>query len=485
MKQAIYGPPGCGKTTAIVRKIQDFVESGYEEHRIGLCSFTKAGAKELAERANIKTPHASTIHSAAFRQAGIIKDQVMGWRQLAEFSKLTGIEISGANPEEESSLCDGDEYWALYQLMKARMLDNPQQIYNVSHRPGESEVFKYFCETMDEFKKVNGYIDFNDMLLAARSFEAPDVDILFIDEAQDLSPLQWSLIDSWSETIPQVIIAGDDDQAIYVWGGADPRGMTKWESKYGAQRQILQQSYRVPRSVHTRAEALIKTTKHRVDKVYNPRDEEGIINRFFDVNAMKIEHGEDCMVLYRNHSMREDIEEMLINDVVPYITDSGKPGVLQMPSTKVAKIWTRLCYAEKQGLEWSLNGNEKRSARKWLKPWAWNRIEQGRIDDHNRTPWHDAVKMPSESVRYLQRLQHRYGTADLSKLNPTVHLSTIHGSKGREADRVVLLNGMSQRTMDSMELDPCSEIRTFYVGMTRTKNKLDILYGDNPLTEVG
>ena len=42
------------------------------------------------------------------------------------------------------------------------------------------------------------------------------------------------------------------------------------------------------------------------------------------------------------------------------------------------------------------------------------------------------------------------------------------------------LNSMSFRTMESSVVDPDSEARTFYVGVTRAKKTLDIVYGENP-----
>ena len=42
-----------------------------------------------------------------------------------------------------------------------------------------------------------------------------------VDEAQDLTPLQWDMVVKMSEGVDSVYIAGDDDQAIYEWNGAD------------------------------------------------------------------------------------------------------------------------------------------------------------------------------------------------------------------------------------------------------------------------
>ena len=42
-----------------------------------------------------------------------------------------------------------------------------------------------------------------------------------VDEAQDLSPIQWKMYDILKKNSKHIILAGDDDQAIYGWAGAD------------------------------------------------------------------------------------------------------------------------------------------------------------------------------------------------------------------------------------------------------------------------
>ena len=49
----------------------------------------------------------------------------------------------------------------------------------------------------------------------------PEFDVVFIDEAQDLSPLQWKLYDVLKTKAKDIYLAGDDDQAIFAWAGAD------------------------------------------------------------------------------------------------------------------------------------------------------------------------------------------------------------------------------------------------------------------------
>ena len=40
---------------------------------------------------------------------------------------------------------------------------------------------------------------------------------------QDCTPLQWSVIYKMAMKSKKIYLAGDDDQGIYKWNGADPK----------------------------------------------------------------------------------------------------------------------------------------------------------------------------------------------------------------------------------------------------------------------
>ena len=60
-----------------------------------------------------------------------------------------------------------------------------------------------------------------------------------------------------------------------------------------------------------------------------------------------------------------------------------------------------------------------------------------------------------------------------------IEINTIHATKGREADNVVVLPDMSGITYKGMLKDPDNEHRVFYVAATRAKQKL---YLHTPVT---
>ena len=56
-------------------------------------------------------------------------------------------------------------------------------------------------------------------------------------------PIQWKMFDLLKKNSKYVILAGDDDQAIYGWAGADVKRFQREPAK----EIVLPQSYRVPK----------------------------------------------------------------------------------------------------------------------------------------------------------------------------------------------------------------------------------------------
>jgi DNA helicase II / ATP-dependent DNA helicase PcrA len=65
--------------------------------------------------------------------------------------------------------------------------------------------------------------EFSDMISEfVKKDKCPSLDVVFLDEAQDLSPLQWDMFFYIESRCKRSYIAGDDDQTIYSFQGADP-----------------------------------------------------------------------------------------------------------------------------------------------------------------------------------------------------------------------------------------------------------------------
>ena len=81
---------------------------------------------------------------------------------------------------------------------------------------------------------------------------------MFIDEAQDLSPLQWKLYDKLKEKSKDVYLAGDDDQAIFAWAGADVNRFINEPAKEKSFKQIKTYIYSCTSTIRNSCRSYIR-----------------------------------------------------------------------------------------------------------------------------------------------------------------------------------------------------------------------------------
>jgi DNA helicase-2/ATP-dependent DNA helicase PcrA len=300
---------------------------------------------------------------------------------------------------------------------------------------------------------------------AARGAVRADAEVVFVDEAQDLSPLQWAVIEKLVRRSHEVHIAGDDDQAIYTWAGADVHGMARFTDKHKGDSHVLSYSHRLPASVHARSQELIRRVAFRVDKEFSPKADLGLVRVHGSINSVEIVHGEDILLLGRTHSVLREVEQSLIERRIPYTRESGRPGLYQNRYASGIRAFRKLGRGERvtegeRNAIFTISSAETRRL-----------LEAGDHAALGRTPFYVALQIPGRVVDF-------YTDADLDT-EPTIRLSTIHAAKGHEADRVILLTDMTTRVQQTAEKSPDDEVRVFYVGMTRSKRVLDIVEGYN------
>lgn len=464
--KAIFGPPGTGKTTELLRRVQEAKDLGVSPDNIAFLSFTRAAASEALSRLGIRrSDNVCTIHSMCFRLMGLRQPQVVDSAKLREFAAKVGVPIIGKSPEDDEERADGDAYLDIINRSRNTYTD-PDEAYDLSDRPGTRAEFNMFRHAYADWKSVFGYWDFTDMLDAvARGGGTPAAEIFFIDEAQDLSPLQWRVIERITENAKAVTVAGDDDQAIYTWSGADPHGMSEFIERHGGDSEVLSLSHRLPVAVHKKSQALIRRVSRRVDKVFTCTGDVGLVRIFGGIDSVTIRRGQDTLLLGRTHSVLRDVEKSLIEGRIPYLRESGRPGMYQNRWATAIRTFNALARGEKitesakNTLLHACNATSKRL------------VTDGKWSELTSRPFHVRLDIPISMLDF-------YIDTDLDA-KPDVRLSTIHASKGHEADRVILMTDMTSRVAETAMKFPDDEIRTFYVGMTRARKVLDIVDGPN------
>jgi DNA helicase-2/ATP-dependent DNA helicase PcrA len=303
----------------------------------------------------------------------------------------------------------------------------------------------------------------------------PKFDVVFIDEAQDLSRMQWDMAKAiWQKTTDS-FIAGDDDQAIFRWAGADVDSFIAQEG----QMLPLQQSYRIPSKVHGLAMGIINKIKTRINKSWNPKIHEGSLSRYDDFEDINMSSGE-WLVLARTKYMLDKLEPTLYESGYYYNNkfrkqkehtlhlaaldwENARKGA-PLSYDQVIRIYGYM--SDKHVDKTKLKSMTKDSM--YIIPMM--KEYQGLKTD---VVWFEAFDAASRrEINYLKQMRRRG-----EKLNqaPRITLSTIHGAKGGEAENVVLLTDLSFNTMKSYEKNPDDENRLFYVGATRTKEHLHII----------
>lgn len=103
-------------------------------------------------------------------------------------------------------------------------------------------------------------IDFDDQIFMSTYFAAdsfwPKYDVVMVDEAQDLSPMQHDMIERLGAK-SRLIVVGDERQAIYGWRGASCHSLNELEARFGLIRMPLTESFRCPVTIIKQAQAIV------------------------------------------------------------------------------------------------------------------------------------------------------------------------------------------------------------------------------------
>ena len=470
MRYKVIGPPGTGKTRRLLNELQKYVKRGIPLNRIGYFAFTRKAAGEARDRyldaethlTKKDIPYFQTLHSLAFNTLGLKEENVMQELNYKRIGEECGIQIKYASYETNSwngIFSSDSEYLNLINLSQVRQ-SSPLEELDRNEHLGKIERSKLeaIAKEIEDYKDFHKLIDFTDMLdKFLRKGESPKFDAIFIDEAQDLSLIQWKIIDKIEkETGCDVWVAGDDDQAIFGWAGADVNSFINWKAK-----EIpLQQSERVPSEIQIKALRIIdRVQDNRLKKDYFPKKEMGEILLQFKLSAIDMTKG-DWLILTRTNALLQPIPRYLKSQGLFFETTKGN----SIGKTLFEDIgyWNQIRKGEKIPEIQEQRVLERMSKR----------------DD--KLEWYDAFDQVAPSTKDYLRSMLANGE-DLSK-PPRIKVSTIHGAKGGEATNVVLFLNQTLNTMKAAGKSVSKqdeEYRVWYVAVTRAIKKLYLIKCNN------
>lgn len=564
----LFGGPGSGKTTALLDRVEEILESGeVAVNDVLVVSYTRAAAAEirdrLAERLDISPRslqgNVCTMHAKAYELLDLSRGDVVGEKQKKEFCESYGLEFedeySGAGRRTARSTTLGNKIIATSQWLQ-RTNREVADWYDVPFQWNDEEVRlppeidenslsgnKYTptwpsdddridipeaIRAWRAFKGEEGLIGFADMLerVEQRSL-VPNVDYLVIDEFQDITTLQYAVYEEWKPHMRGVLIAGDDDQVVYAWQGADPNLLLDAEVDEDV---VLPNSYRLPSRILDVVNREVRHIEKRQEKDLNPRKEGGKVEAVESPSMLDLVRNvratvaetpdETVMVLFRARYQMFQFLDEFISEGMPFrvLTDQRMwTDRLQQFITAVEKI--------EDGEE--INGLEARRLADMLADSAFSTNDRddlfSEIDERKEAAGVDnaaEITVDPETVRkYAPFVPDPVSAADMSRkitsfqrkslkayfatgtyegADPErVRIGTIHSAKGREADHVFVATDLTEKVVEQMaatieqEQVPIeeeftrttspvpmltdNERRVFYVGMSRARERLVLL----------
>lgn len=355
------------------------------------------------------------------KDLGLRKDDLADTMALARLARQAGIIPKGK--VGKGLLPDDPDVWNEIALEEDISLDLVSAARQV------------FCKSFD--LALAGTIDYDDQVyLSALVYGAfPRPDVVFVDEAQDLSPLNHLQVRKAAGLRGQVVAVGDSHQAIYAWRGADHQSMQSLRALRPAWTdRTLSVTFRCPRRVVERQWDLVPTFQP------GPNNLEGEVRVLSDWTPAP-----GSAILCRNNAPIIRLAFRLLRRGVP----------AQVLGTDIGKSLKRL---------------------------------YNKLSLHGAKPVSDVIESAKQQIQIDPRKNaDKYGSliallesgigidAALTKLSAKggVALATIHRAKGLEWDTVYHLEPdliPSIHAETEAELQQEENLR--YVAETRTKDRL-------------
>lgn len=449
----IYGPPGTGKTTKLISILEKELADGVPASRIAYVSFTQEGAHQGKIRAKEKFTqipdkdfqYFRTLHSMAFMALGLQRSKVMSKSNYREFSKIMGMNFLGYYTEELRG--QDDRYLFYDQLIK-----NNSKTAEKYTEDMDQEILAFVRKNYRRYKEVHDVYDFTDMLNMFLDREEPlDVDVAFVDEAQDLTTLQWRVVWTAFSKAKRIYIAGDDDQAIFTFAGAD---VDQFLGIHATTREVLTQSYRLPDEILNFSKRITNVISQRIEKDYHGTGPGGKVIRLLDYKDIIINPDETYLFLARNRRFLLPIEEWVSRQGLIY-SHLGKVA-FSMEEYRLIFVYER----------------DRKNDTRMLSLEVADTLQHVLKDGSTvNDPWYEAFNWPIEKITYYRDvLQSR---PDITQVK--IRINTFHSIKGSEADNVIVLQDVTRRVFMNLSMYPDSEHRAFYVACTRAKKRLFIV----------
>ncbi len=343
--------PGSGKTRVITHRIAYLLHQGVSPRQILALTFTNKAADEMRlrlERLAPKQPvwlgtfhrfcarvlrrHAALV---GLKENYSIYDAQDSRRAVKQAVKDLGLDLSHTSPERVASAIS----WAKNEVM------SPEQYQARSGSAIGNIVERVYPEYQKQLVASNA-VDFDDLLLyVARMFQENEelrqafddrFRYVLVDEYQDTNLAQYTIARAMSQRFPNLAVAGDPDQSIYGWRGANLDNILDFEHDYEDVRVVrLEQNWRSTPNILRVADQLISYNLRRKEKTLLTEREEGAPVRLVAYRTNQQEANEivasiarqvaagqrrlqDFAIFYRLNALSRTFENALRAHNMPY-----------------------------------------------------------------------------------------------------------------------------------------------------------------------
>lgn len=517
----ILGPPGTGKSSAGLERfalplLQELGPAG--AGRLLMVSFTRAAARVLRQRLadalggdpGDYRDCCRTIHSECWRLLRAVEGDAV---QLLSHRHRRGPteEDEEELPEVSLGTDDEDIEDAADQRRRAavRLLDLSRQALRpeweglawayarLAPREFLLEELEADARAYQADKEARGVVDFTDVLTLALELDPPPRTLVLVDESQDLSELQWAIVDRWRAEAERFVALGDLDQAIHRWCGAAPERLRRLARSVEVRR--LGRSHRVPAAPWRLAVPLIQLNRDRLEAPYTPAEREGVAREVTAPEAVEriraaVEDEREVLVLARGRRVLQGWAHRLVESEIPFTNKRG-PSPLRGETTlgvfkavRALRAGLHLPLPDAQELLAALPAaacfprRRKSEIRRQVGHWRHATVGAAELEAVGVRlggllggSLREALglALDPELAGYLVALLERWGPR-LDRRLQLVSLVTTHGAKGDEAPLVVLDLEAPRAVVEAIA-SPAVEVderQLLYVGVTRAREEL-------------
>lgn len=490
---AIVAGPGAGKTRVLTRRIAYRVATGDADPRHVLAiTFTRRAAAELTLRLRDlglrDHPTVGTFHAVARRVlAQRAADQGRHPTELAAdrttlVAKVLGGRRSTSGPSAADVAHEID--WARARLVRPEAY--AVEARRAGRRPaGGLAATASAYARYEQHKRAKRIGDLDDLL--ERLAEDIETDPafaevqrwrfrhLFVDEFQDVNPLQLRLLRAWLGPRTDLCVVGDPHQAIYGWNGADPTALTDVSRHLpGVTIVRLTRNHRATpalvaasTSVLTDPPALTATRPEgpapRIHRFADERAEAEGIGRLLDAERRPGTSWSACAVLVRTNGQVPVLLEALARQGIP--ARARRAGVLDDPAVRAALAAGPPAHAPYGLRDWLGELDEADGDAAPERPEALARV----VEAARRA----VVEDPAAPMAALRGALEG---DDRGSGPGAVDVTTFHAAKGLEWP-VVVVAGCEDGTIPHVGAsDVEEERRLLYVAMTRAERSLHLTW---------